>query len=576
MVRRKLGLYSKGLGVGKVLKINDLTFIYKNSELPALVNIDLEVKNQETVYIMGRNGSGKSTLLYSINGIIPGFYRGKKEGKICINEMDINNKSTVEISKEIGFLFQDFDAQLFSSLALQDLVFGLENLNFSRNKMDIILKEFIERFDLSEIVLKNPNELSGGQKQKLALASVLVMNQALLLCDEPTTDLDPISKEDILNQIIDLNRFSYKTLLITEHETEYARKFDKLLILNSGKTEYFGEPEPALRNISLLKKSNIRPLQLTELFSELLKSEEESIPLSVQEAYDFMIQNNIQFNDYSISKSNNYTENIINISNLSYSYGFNEVLKDINLDIQKGKITAIMGQNGSGKTTLIKLIIGLLDYKKGEILINKVSRGTLKLEEISKEIGFLFQNPDNQIFNDSVYKEVAYSVENKNSQEITRVLRQVNLYAKKDHDPFSLTKSEKQKLALATILVRKPEILILDEPTSGLDYKEQLEILTIIKELKDLGHTIIMITHSNWITAEYADKVVVFAHGEIVSSGDTREVFSNPDKLLEANIKLPDITELGLRFGHTILSVPEAKERLNYSKEGKKYEHSVH
>src|SRR5690625_158828 len=223
-----------------------------------------------------------------------------------------------------------------------------------------------------------------------------------------------------------------------------------------------------------------------------------------------------------------------------------------------------MGQNGSGKLTLVKLIIGLLDYNEGSVLIDKVDRKKLPLGEISNKIGFLFQNPDNQIFNETVYSEVAYSFKYiyDIEQRIIDTLEIVNLLDKRDVDTFTLTKNEKQKLALATILIREPEILILDEPTTGLDYKEQREILSIINKLSTLGHTIIIITHSNWIAAEYANEIIVFSEGNTLIKGPTREVFTYEQKLLEANITLPEITQLGLRFGQVILSVEEAKQRL--------------
>lgn len=549
--------------------IDDFSFTYKNADKYALNKINLDIDESETVFIMGENGSGKSTFLYSINGLTPGFYRGDIEGSIRVNGVNNNKKTTVEISKDVGFLFQDFDAQLFSTVALQDLAFGLENLNVDYGKMNEIITEHIEKFNLEEIVTKSPSNLSGGQKQKVALVSTLVMGQPILMCDEPTTDLDPKSKEKILNYLLNLNLFEKKTLLIAEHETEYARKFDKLIMLKDGEIIYYGSPKHGLSNLNLLELAKIKPLQITEFLNEFVEGE--NIPIDLQEGVKFMEDNNMTFRneeEYQQSNSLSNSSNIIEIKNLSFSYKENKIINNINIDIKKGGITAIMGQNGSGKSTLIKLIIGLLDYNEGSVLIDKVDRKKMPLEEISNKIGFLFQNPDNQIFNETVYSEVAYSFKDNNDMEqrILDTLEIVNLLDKRDVDPFTLTKNEKQKLALATILIREPEILILDEPTTGLDYKEQREILSIINKLSTLGHTIILITHSNWIAAEYANEIIVFSEGNTLIKGPTREVFTYEQKLLEANIILPEITQLGLRFGQVILSVEEAKQRLTHKK----------
>lgn len=299
------------------------------------------------------------------------------------------------------------------------------------------------------------------------------------------------------------------------------------------------------------------------------------MPTELEEAIEFMQDNNMNFKsdeEHLENDNSNNSSNVIEIQNLSFSYNESKVINNINLNIKKGGITAIMGQNGSGKSTLVKLIIGLLDYEEGSILIDKVDRKNFSLEELSNKIGFLFQNPDNQIFNETVYSEVAYSIKDKNNmeQKISEILELVNLSDKREEDPFTLTKNEKQKLALATILIREPDILILDEPTTGLDYKEQREILSIINRLSKLGHTVILITHSNWIAAEYADEIIVFSDGNILLEGPTREVFWHGEKLLEANITLPEITQLGLKFGELILSVDEAKQRLIQLKEKEK------
>ncbi|WP_134163566.1 ABC transporter ATP-binding protein [Evansella clarkii] len=552
--------------------IEDLSFTYNNTNEYALNKIKLHIHESDTVFIMGQNGSGKSTLLYSINGLIPGFYRGDITGNIIVNGSN-DKRTTVELSKDAGFLFQDFDAQLFSTVALQDLAFGLENLNVEPKKMKEIIAEHIETFNLEEIVTKSPSNLSGGQKQKVALVSTLVMDQPILMCDEPTTDLDPKSKEEILNYLLNLNHFKKKTLLVAEHETEYAREFDKLLVLKGGKVIYYGSPKEGLANLSLLELAKVKPLQITEFLHKYVEGNK--VPTELEEAIEFMQDNNMNFKsdeEHLENDNSNNSSNVIEIQNLSFSYNESKVINNINLNIKKGGITAIMGQNGSGKSTLVKLIIGLLDYEEGSILIDKVDRKNFSLEELSNKIGFLFQNPDNQIFNETVYSEVAYSIKDKNNmeQKISEILELVNLSDKREEDPFTLTKNEKQKLALATILIREPDILILDEPTTGLDYKEQREILSIINRLSKLGHTVILITHSNWIAAEYADEIIVFSDGNILLEGPTREVFWHGEKLLEANITLPEITQLGLKFGELILSVDEAKQRLIQLKEKEK------
>lgn len=554
------------------IKVKDVSFAYQDMHYDALSKMSLDVQDGELVVVMGKSGAGKSTLCRVLNALIPKFYKGRFYGTVEILNELIFEKEVFELAKDIGMVFQDFESQLFSTNVELECAFGLENLCIPREEMVNRIKESLLKVDLVDFEKRNPTTLSGGEKQRLAIASIIAMKPKILVMDEPTTDLDPVGKSEIF-AICQILKEDGVTLLLVEHEIELVYHADKIILMDRGEMVLEGKPDEVLRKVTLLERCGIRPPQIPKLFQEL--NYKKKLPVTTQEAYKIFKQQNWQIPQgrYNILKwqdakrTEKYYEPIIEIADLEYVYpNGKKVLDGIDLTIRQGEFVAILGQNGSGKTTLIKHLNGLLKPTKGNVLISGINTRRRKVSDLAKEVGFIFQNPDCQIFAHTIFDEVAFGprnlklAEKEVSRRVYDALTAVQLEAYEKDDPFALTKGEKQKLAVASILACTPKILILDEPTTGLDYHEIISIMNLLTELNERGHTIIIVTHSIWVAGEYAHRIILLSHGKIILDDTPRIVFGEEERLKQSHILLPEIVRLSNMLGNmTLLSVEEFK-----------------
>ncbi|HGJ66666.1 TPA: energy-coupling factor ABC transporter ATP-binding protein [bacterium] len=561
----------------KTIKTDSLIFTYRNSCNRALDSIEFEINEGEMVAIMGKAGVGKSTLCRCLNGIIPNFVKGDLSGNISILGESIKNKQIYEIAKNVGLVFQDFESQLFSTSVELEVAFGPENLAIPSEEIRERVNYALKAVGLEGFENRQPYNLSGGEKQRLAIASVLSSKPKIIVLDEPTTDLDPKGRYDILSSLENLKKESMSILLV-EHEIEDILNTDKLIIMNSGKIILFDETSAILRNIEVLENNSIRPPQIAKLCSEIGS---DKIYITAQEAYNSGISLNFDDEKYQtlIAKENErqYGNVAIEVNDLKYSFpdGKN-ALNKIDLSIKEGEFVAIIGQNGSGKTTLAKCFNGLLKPSFGKVNCFGKDTTKMKISELGKLVGYVFQNPDHQIFANTVREELMFGPKNFGLSEeqiktnIEEALQAVHLEGYEELDPFSLTKGERQRVAVASVLACKPQILILDEPTTGLDYPQQKSMMELLKSLNESGHTIIIITHSLWVVAEYAHRVIVMDKGFIKIDGNVRDVFCQQDKLESVGMRLPELIKLSNMLGKKLLSVEEYKKVI--SKERNEHE----
>ncbi|MDY6856959.1 MAG: energy-coupling factor transporter ATPase [Thermodesulfobacteriota bacterium] len=554
-----------------IVSLCDVYFSYKDIELKALDGINLEIDSGEVVIIMGPSGSGKSTLCSTLNGLIPHLIKGDLQGDITIDGIKTAKQKVKEFAPIIGLVFQDFEGQLFCSNVELEAAFGPENLGLPREEIKRRVDESLRFVRLDGFERRQPSTLSGGQKQRLAIASVLSLNPKILCLDEPTTDLDPIGKREIFAITKELHNLEVQTIIIVEHETEEILNSDRIVLMDKGRIKDIGPAHDILKRVSLLKSLGIMPLQVTELFYDLGFPK---LPLTLKEALEIMREN-----DWSLSlaaykslliedekRIERLGEITIDIQNLTYSYdGEKPALKEVTLSIREGEFVAIVGQNGSGKTTLVKHLNGLIMPTSGDVYINQKNTKEEDIYSLSIDVGYVFQNPDHQIFAQSVADEVGFGLkikgisEHKAKRMVEEALYAVGLIDFEDEDPFVLTKGQRQRIAVASVMASKPRVIILDEPTTGLDHKELRGMMKLIKELNQRGHTIIIVTHTMWVVAEYAKRVVVMGGGRVIMDGPTREVFSKEEELRALFLKTPAIVSLGNRLGYTTLSIEEFK-----------------
>ena len=553
------------------VSVSGLTYRYRGQQKPALGGVDLKVAEGEFVVIMGPSGAGKSTLCVSLNGLIPHFFRGQMEGEVRVGGRSTREGNVGEFAQEVGLVFQDFEAQLFSTNVALEVAFGPENFRVERGEMLERVERVLGQVNLEGFEQRTPATLSGGQKQRLAIASVLAIEPRILCLDEPTTDLDPVGKLGIFEIAEDLKDRDDVTLIVVEHETEETLDADRIVILSDGEIVADRPAREVLRDVELLERSSVMPLQVTRFFHEM-GLWQGTLPLTPQEGVTEFGRRGWRVNrdlherlvEADARREKSYGEPIIRVEGLTHRYANGVVALDgVDLTVRRGEFLAVLGQNGSGKTTLVKHFNGLLEPTAGTVRVGEGETSEQGLRQLGRTVGYVFQNPDHQIFSDTVGEEVAFGPkirgldEGEIQERVEEALAAVGLEGRGGEDPFGLTKGERQRVAVASVLAVRPEVLILDEPTTGLDYAEQRSMMDLVRSLNEAGSTIIVVTHTMWVVAEYAHRAVVVKEGEISLRGTVRKVFAEEDDLREAYVRPPHIVILGNMLGTTVLSVEE-------------------
>ena len=557
--------------MGPAVGIEGLTYRYGGQQKPALKGIDLEVAEGEFVVVMGPSGAGKSTLCVSLNGLIPHFFQGEMEGEVRVWGRSTREGKVGGFAEEIGLVFQDFEAQLFSTNVALEVAFGPENLGIERGEMIERVERVLGQVRLEGFEKRTPATLSGGQKQRLAIASVLATEPRILCLDEPTTDLDPAGKLGIFEIAEDLKDRDDVTLIVVEHETEETLEADRIVVLRDGEIVADRPAREVLRDVELLEESSVMPPQVARFFHEMGLWQGQ-LPLTPQEGFAEFGRRGWRVNpdryrrlvEADGKQEEGYGEPIIQVEGLTHRYPSRIVaLEGVDLTVRRGEFLAVLGQNGSGKTTLVKHFNGLLKPTEGTVKVGDDEQGS---QTLGQSVGYVFQNPDHQIFSDTVSDEVAFGpkIGGLDEQEIKERVREalaaVRLEGRGDEDPFGLTRGERQRVAVASVLAVRPEVLILDEPTTGLDYAEQRSMMDLVRGLNEAGSTIIVVTHTMWIVAEYAHRAVVVSDGRISLQGTVREVFAEEAGLHDAALRPPHIVSLGNTLGYPVLSVEEMVE----------------
>jgi energy-coupling factor transporter ATP-binding protein EcfA2 len=550
-----------------LLSINDLSFRYNNGAFFALSQISTSIGPGERVGVAGPSGAGKSTLLLTFNGLIPQMIRGEFQGDVLVKGRKTSAGRVGSFAEAVGLVFQDFEYQLFASTVELEVAFGPEGLGLPREEIGRRIEWALEKTGLLHLRHRTIRTLSGGEKQRLAVAAVLAMRPELLCMDEATTDLDPAGKASLLS-LAEAGGWPGSALLVVEHDADALLGMDRLLLMDQGRIAADGPSDRLLRDTPLLRSLRLRPPQTVALFEALSLPER---PVQLKEAdqllgehYAFPVFQSVVPPDPPPVGSP-----IIEVAGVSSRYGKHPVLRGIDLSIRKGECLAIVGPNGSGKSTLLKHLNGLLVPEVGEIRIDGVPTRQLGLDQISQRVGYVFQNPDHQIFANTLFEEAAFGlrIRKRPAQEVrTKVeeaLSCVGLLEKKDADPFILTRGERQRLAVASVLVTAPEVILLDEPTTGLDPGEIDEMLSLIRRLRREGCTFVIVTHAIHLVAEQTDRLIVLKEGRALFDGPTREGLFNPALLEDGQLRPTPIIELSRRRGTNALSISEFVASVN-------------
>jgi energy-coupling factor transport system ATP-binding protein len=552
------------------VSIENLSFTYTGKKIPALKNIRERIEDGSFVCIMGHGGAGKSSLCYSLNALIPKFFRGSYLGRVIVKGKEAAKSNVAGMSRLVGLVFQDFESQLFSTNVELEMAFGPENHGLPPPEIEKRIRKYLTAIGLEHFERRQPATLSGGQKQRLAIGSVLILEPDILVLDEPTTDLDPQGAEEVL-MIARSLRQEGRTLVMVAPEPEMAVDADQIWLMRDGELIAQGPPPEILADTSKLISCGIKPPVLVELFQTMNWP---GRPLTVTEAMDLIDRYNLVPNRGNIPPLEASVQDqgpfILEADSLEYSYPFHQVkaLGGINWKASEGEFIALLGQNGSGKTTLAKHCNGLLKPTAGRMLVRGKPTVAFSHKDLAQEVGYIFQNPDHQIFARTVEEEVGFGLkvlgmDSKTIQQrMAEALEVVELQGYEKQLPFTLTKGERQRVAVASVLAVQPKVIILDEPTTGLDYNHQRRMMDLLRRLNQRGHTIIIITHSMWVAAEYAHRTVVLKEGAIILDGPSRYVFAQESRLAGASLAPPPLVQISNRLGLQALTMEQMVQEL--------------
>ncbi|ADI01114.1 ABC transporter related protein [Syntrophothermus lipocalidus DSM 12680] len=548
-----------------LVKIENLTYYYPGTEKPALDRINLSIPEGQFVLVIGGSGSGKSSLLRVIAGLIPGFYGGKYGGRVYLDGTELRELDKRSLVQKVGIVFQDPEAQMVMTGVEQEIAFGLENLGLPPKLMRRRVMEVTEALSLTGSLSRFIPELSGGEKQKVALASVLAMQPEVLLLDEPTSQLDPVAGEEILTMVRRLNEENGITVVLIEQRLERCFHLaDRVLVMDEGRIVYDHHAPEAMAEWAVRGGTPFVP-PLPKLFASVGSW---SIPVTVKEGRRLLRNwiSNCGFPASTCAEDRlrvvkaDSQKPVLEVQKLWFIYpSGTEVLKSVDLDIQPGKFVVIMGENGAGKTTLLKNINGLLRPSRGRVIIVGRDTGMLPVEELAKTVGYLSQNPNDYLFMPTVRQEIEFTQKNlglENDATGKQILNRLGLETIADRNPRDLSTGERQRVALASVLAARPELLLLDEPTRGLDYRLKEELGGLLLELKAGGATVAVVTHDVEFAAEYADEIVLMAAGEVMEQG------SKYDVLTGSTFYSPQLNKLFHNIIPGIVTFDQAREAL--------------
>jgi energy-coupling factor transporter ATP-binding protein EcfA2 len=545
--------------------IEDLTFTYQKNQDPALEKLNGKIEDGSLVCILGHGGAGKSSLCYSLNGLIPHFFKGSYQGKVLVKGLEVGLNKVARLSNRVGLVLQDFEAQLFSTNVELEMAFGPENHGLPVSEIGRRITQYLKIIGLESYRQRQPATLSGGQKQRLAIGSILALEPDVLVMDEPTTDLDPKGAEEVLALAEGLRRQG-RTMVMVVPEPEMALQADQVWLMRAGEIVAQGPPARILTNLSELQRCGVKPPCFVELFKAL---DWPGRPLTLEGALSLideqgLVKNRKPFTQPELAPPN-AGPGIIETEGLGFCYPLSEhkALEGVDLRIGEGEFIALLGQNGSGKTTLAKHFNSLLKPSSGGLWITGKPVSEFNHKTLAQKVGYVFQNPDHQIFARTVQEEVGFGLKMLGwappsiKKRVEEVLEVVGLQGYEKKVPFTLTKGERQRVAVASVLAAQPQVIVLDEPTTGLDYAHQRNMMELLRSLNQKGHTIVIITHSMWVAAEYARRTIVMKDGAIFLDGPTRSIFAEEEKLAEASLSPPPLVQLSNRLGMRGLTLEE-------------------
>jgi energy-coupling factor transport system ATP-binding protein len=515
------------------LVVENVSFRYRDRQSLAIHDISFTANGGEILLIAGASGCGKTTLIRCINGLIPRSYKGELTGRILIQGEDTAIWKLSTISQKIGTVLQDPERQILGTKVVNEVAFGLENLGIPRQEIHQRVDESLEHLKISNLRARDTFLLSGGEKQKVALAGVLAMRPSILLLDEPLASLDPASAGETLDAVRELANEGM-TVLMIEHRVEDVLRIhpERVIYMGEGEIRYLGNADGLSKVVNYHEVKLPAKEIVDRARNDLPPVEIKTLPGMPRQATD--------------------EEPLVKFENVAFGYETNvEVLHGLNLEIHRGDIIAVLGPNGAGKTTFIKHAIGLLKPVSGRVLVNGRDTREASVAEIAATLGYVFQSPSHMLFAPTVQEELEFGPRNLGhsmdeiQKEVKEALRIVNLSEMEKDPPLALSFGQQKRVSIAAILAMRSRILVMDEPTAGQDYQNYMNFMDAILQLPGF-EAVMFITHDVDLAVIHANRVMLVANGRLVADGSPYEVLQDFSRLEKCRVIPSSLLALNL------------------------------
>ena len=552
-----------------IISLTDVSFSYDKASARALSDVNLSIAPGEFVGVIGPSGAGKSTLAATLCGAIPHHHRGSFYGAAHVDGRDTCEISLTDIARVVGSVAQDIDAQMVASVVEDELLFGLENFGVAHDRIEERMRRALDAAGIADLRHREIATLSGGQKQKVAIAAILALEPRVLVLDEPTAALDPVSSRMVFETLREVNRRTGVTVVVIEQMVALLSEFcGRIVVMDEGRIALDGTPREVFAHAGDLRRIGVDSPRVTRVYNSLaarglVRGEEPC--LNVAEAADMierLVPNRASAAGAPAGGSASESEPepaaarpaatapvVLSVEGASFAYpGGGGAVRDLDLTVRAGELVGVVGQNGAGKTTLTKLVNGLLKPQQGRVVSAGLDTRATPVSAIAAHVATLFRNPDRQICKETVLDEVAFSLELHGAPAAEARERAAAVIERFRLDPadapFSLSRGQRQMVALASVVVLDPQLVILDEPTSGLDYRECMTVMETVRDMASRGSAVLMVCHDMEVVSDFAERLAVMADGRILERGKTGAVFADEPLMEAASITPPQVIAL--------------------------------
>ncbi|MCI6968896.1 MAG: energy-coupling factor transporter ATPase, partial [Collinsella sp.] len=558
-----------------IIKLDDVSFSYGHEAQNALDHVSLAIEKGEFVGVIGPSGAGKSTLAAVMSGAIPHHYTGQLFGTTLVDDRDTCEITLTDISRVVGSVLQDIDAQMVAPIVEDEMLFGLENFGIPHDQIEERISQTLTTVGISDLRHREIATLSGGQKQKVAIAAIIAMAPNVLVLDEPTAALDPASSTLVFDTLRQINREHGITVVVIEQKVALLSKYcSRVLVMADGKLAFDGEPHQVFAHASELRQMGVDSPRVARIANSLaevgLLPSDQAPCLNVSEAHQLIssLLADATSKDApadvpetsphipAVPRGVNQ-EPVVELTDVTFAYPHGGAsVSNLNMCVYPGELVGIIGQNGAGKTTLTKLLNGLLHPASGTVRMAGMNTADVPTSAIAAKCATLFQNPDRQLCRDTVLDEVAFGLElhgvgTDEARQRARVAAE-RFGLPLDESPFSLSRGQRQMVALASVVVLDPQVVLLDEPTSGLDYRECMTVMETVSEMAERGCAVIMVCHDMEVVSDFAQRLVVMADGRILERGDANRIFADDALMRAAYVEPPQVVALSKELARDV------------------------